>query len=148
MVFTSHIFLFYFLPLVLLGYYALPRRARNAFLALVSYVFYGWWSPWFVTLMLASTLVDWFCGIAITRAGASTAQRKAAVATSIVTNLALLGFFKYFVFVQANLNRLFELVGSEPTRVLSIVLPVGISFYSFQSMSYSISSAGRTGSSL
>jgi len=138
MVFTSQVFLFYFLPLVLLGYYALPRSLRNLFLTLASYVFYGWWNPWFVTLMLGSTLVDWFCGLAITADGASAHKRKAAVTTSIVTNLSLLAFFKYFMFAQANLNRLFEAFGSDVALSLTVVLPVGISFYSFQSMSYSI----------
>jgi len=138
MVFTSQIFLFYFLPLVLLGTYVLPVRARNAFLCLASYVFYGWWSPWFVTLMLGSTVVDWYCGKAITRAGASDAVRRRGVLISVVCNLGLLGFFKYFVFAQENLNRLIEACGGEPTVMLNIVLPVGISFYSFQSMSYSI----------
>ena len=87
MVFTSQIFLFYFLPLVLAGYYALPVRWRNLFLALVSYVFYGWWSPWFVGLMLFSTLVDWWCGKLITRSGASAGQR----ATSMSTSTTMMG---------------------------------------------------------
>ena len=108
MVFTTPIFLFYFLPLVLAGYYALPRSGRNAFLCLVSYVFYGWWSPWFVGLMLLSTVVDWWCGIVITAPGASDARRRRGVLISILTNLTLLGFFKYFVFAQENLNRLLE----------------------------------------
>ena len=138
MVFTTPIFLFYFLPLVLAGYYALPRSGRNAFLCLVSYVFYGWWSPWFVGLMLFSTVVDWWCGIVITAPGASDARRRRGVLISILTNLTLLGFFKYFVFAQENLNRLLEIAGGEPTRLLEVVLPVGISFYSFQSMSYSV----------
>ncbi|QDU83952.1 Peptidoglycan O-acetyltransferase [Planctomycetes bacterium Pla163] len=138
MVFTSQIFLFYFLPLVLGVFYLLPVRGRNAFLTLCSYVFYGWWSPWFVALMLASTVIDWYCGIAITAPGASERQRKAGVFVSIAANLSLLGFFKYFVFAQETLNRLIEAFGGEPTVLLYIVLPVGISFYSFQSMSYSI----------
>ena len=138
MVFTSQVFLFYFLPLVLLGYYALPTRGRNLFLTLASYVFYGWWSPWFVTLMLASTVIDYACGRAIAKEGASERARKTGVFVSIAANLSLLGFFKYFVFAQENLNRLLEIFGSEPTVLLNIVLPVGISFYSFQSMSYSV----------
>ncbi|MFT4542980.1 MAG: alginate O-acetyltransferase complex protein AlgI [Planctomycetota bacterium] len=138
MVFSSQFFLFYFLPLVLAGYYLTPWRGRNLFLSLVSYVFYGWWSPWFVGLMLFSTVVDWFCGIVITAPGASERRRRTGVATSIVTNLALLAFFKYFVFAQENLNRLLEAFGTEATPLWNIVLPVGISFYSFQSMSYSV----------
>ena len=142
MVFSSQVFLFYFLPLVLVGYYALParggQRARNLFLTLASYVFYGWWSPWFVSLMLFSTVVDWFCGLAITRPGAPEGRRRAAVAVSVVTNLGLLGVFKYLVFAQENLNRILLAFGGEATALMQIVLPVGISFYSFQSMSYSV----------
>jgi len=138
MVFSSQVFLFYFLPLALVGYYALPRRRRNLFLSLSSYVFYGWWSPWFVTLMLASTVIDWFCGVAVTAPGASQKRRKRAVATSVSVNLLLLGFFKYFMFAQANFNRLLELFGADAMPTLMVVLPVGISFYTFQSMSYTI----------
>ena len=138
MVFTSPVFLFVFLPLVLVVTYALGVRARNAFLTLASYVFYGWWSPWFVTLMLASTVLDWGCGLALTAPGASGRRRRAAVVVSVVANLALLGFFKYAVFVQENLNQLLEAAGRTPTALWSIVLPVGISFYTFQSMSYTI----------
>ena len=89
MVFTSPIFLFYFLPLVLAGYYALPRSQRNTFLALSSYVFYGWWNPWYVFLMLGSTVVDWFCGIAITREGATEGQRRAGVELLAQLHLAV-----------------------------------------------------------
>jgi alginate O-acetyltransferase complex protein AlgI len=138
MVFTSQVFLFYFLPLVVAVTYVLPNRARNLFLTLASYVFYGWWSPWFVLLMLVSSVIDWFCGLAITKPGASESRRKGAVAISVVANLSLLGFFKYAVFTQEILNDLLSAFGGEPTKLLQIVLPVGISFYSFQSMSYSI----------
>ncbi len=138
MVFTSQIFLFYFLPLVLLAYYALPRRGRNVLLTLSSYVFYGWWNPWFVTLMFVSTVIDWYCGLAITKEGASEKLRKRGVFISIAANLSLLGFFKYFGFAQENLNRLLVAFGAEATSVLEVVLPVGISFYSLQSMSYSV----------
>jgi len=138
MVFTSPVFLFAFLPLVLVATYALGVRARNAFLTLASYAFYAWWSPWFVTLMLASTVLDWGCGLALTAPGASARRRRAALAVSVAANLGLLGFFKYAGFAQENLNRLLALWGAAPTALWSIVLPVGISFYSFQSMSYTI----------
>ncbi|MDG2142532.1 MAG: MBOAT family O-acyltransferase [Planctomycetota bacterium] len=138
MVFASQIFLFYFLPLALVITYVLPARGRNLFMTLASYVFYGWWSPWFVLLMFGSTVVDWFCGKAITSEGASERKRKLGVAISVIANLSLLGFFKYFVFAQETLNQMIEAFGGEPTVLLQIVLPVGISFYSFQSMSYSI----------
>ena len=138
MVFSSHVFLFYFLPLCLLGYQLTPVRWRNAYLTLASYVFYGWWHPWFVSLMLFSTCVDYGCGKMITAPGATAAKRKTGVWISMVTNLSLLGFFKYAVFAQENVNRILDLAGQGGFEVLEIVLPLGISFYTFQSMSYSI----------
>lgn len=137
MVFSSHIFLFYFLPLALVIYYLSPRVLKSLSLTLVSYVFYGWWNPWFTLLMLGSTVVDYLCGIAITQENASQRQRKIGVTTSIVVNLAVLGFFKYAAFFATNLATIN--FGIEmPEFLYRIVLPVGISFYTFQSMSYSI----------
>ena len=140
MVFTSHIFLFYFLPLALLGYYLLPFRRRNGFLTLASYVFYGWWMPWFVLLMMTSTVVDFCCARVISAEGTGTRgrQRLLALLTSMIVNLGLLGFFKYYMFAAENLNRLLELFGAETFRVFQIALPIGISFYTFQTMSYTI----------
>ena len=138
MVFSSHLFLFYFLPAVLAAYYLLPGRSRNAFLTLASYVFYGWWNPWFVFLMLGSTLVDYRCGQIVTTEGASQTRRKSAVAASVVVNLSLLGFFKYWMFVAGNLNTVISTLGDWRFPSWEIVLPVGISFYTFQSMSYTI----------
>ena len=154
MVFSSHIFVFYFLPLVLALYYASPGRWRQPLLTLLSYVFYGWANPWFVLLMMFSTLNDYVCGLMIVgkwnpigtitepdRLGytSSTRQRKIAVALSVATNLGLLGFFKYFVFVQHNIDSIMRAFGSSGLEdFFVVVLPLGISFYSFQSMSYSI----------
>jgi len=138
MVFTSHIFLFYFLPLTLLVYYSLPTRFRNGFLTVASYFFYGWWKPWFVLLMLTSTVVDYFCARVISAPGATAARRRAGLLTSLVVNLGLLGFFKYFMFTVENLNRLLELAGADTFRILQVTLPIGISFYTFQTMSYTI----------
>ncbi len=137
MVFASHIFLFYFLPAVLLVYYLLPR-GRNAFLTAASYVFYGWWEPWFVSLMLFSTVLDFFCGRIIGAPGASSRNRKLALGAAIVGDLGLLAFFKYYTFTAENLNRLASMVGAPALPVLSIVLPIGISFYTFESLSYTI----------
>ena len=136
MVFTSHIFIFYFLPLVLLIYYLLPGK-RNLFLLCASYVFYGWWNPWFVFLMLFASAVNYVCGGMIA-ASEDERRRKAALAVSVVASLSTLGFFKYFVFAQNNVNHLLELVGAPMFEVIRITLPVGISFYIFQSMTYSI----------
>ncbi len=156
MVFSSHLFVFYFLPLTLLVYYLLPRRARHLGLTLLSYLFYGWANPAFVLLMLTSTVIDYFCGLSIvgrlgrarrqpiellTRDQPRTRSQKIAVAVSVASNLTLLGFFKYFNFAVENYNQLMDLLGLDGLQlesVLRIVLPLGISFYTFQSMSYTI----------
>ena len=137
MVFTSHIFLFYFLPFVLLVYYLLPRH-RNSFLTVVSYVFYGWWEPWFVVLMMFSTVLDFFCGKIIGEPGASARRRNAALVAAICGDLGLLAFFKYYTFTAENLNRLLAVFGGSSLPLLHVVLPIGISFYTFESMSYTI----------
>jgi len=138
MVFTTHIFIFYFLPLFLLVYFNLPYRWRNLWITVASYVFYGWWQPWFVCLMMFTTVMDFIWGRVITRPGATPAQRKAAVVACVVTNLGFLGFFKYYMFTAATLNQLLALVGAEPFRVLRVMLPIGISFYTFHSLTYII----------
>jgi len=138
MVFTTPIFLFYFLPLFLLIYFNLPCRWRNAWITVASYVFYGWWEPWFVLLMAFTTTVDFLWGHVITRPGATRAQQRLAVTACVVTNLGLLGFFKYFMFAGETFNRLLALLGEEPVRVLRVTLPIGISFYTFHSLTYII----------
>ncbi|MEK7707345.1 MAG: MBOAT family O-acyltransferase [Verrucomicrobiota bacterium] len=138
MVFTTHIFVFYFLPLFLLVYFNLPYRWRNFWVTIASYFFYGWWQPWFVCLMMFTTVMDFIWGKVITRPGATRAQRKLAVAACVVTNLSFLGFFKYYMFASETLNQLLAIVGAEPFRVLQVVLPIGISFYTFHSLTYII----------
>ena len=138
MVFTTHIFVFYFLPLFLLIYYKLPNKWRNLWITLASYVFYGWWEPWFVSLMLFTTIMDFIWGQIITRPGATQAQRKFAVIACVVTNLTLLGFFKYYIFAAETLNQLFSMVGGRQFAVMEVVLPIGISFYTFHSLTYII----------
>src|SRR5688572_9611777 len=108
MVFSSYLFLFYFLPVALLHYYASPKRAQHLVLTVLSYVFYGWANPLFVVLLLASTLIDYIAGRAIgrerERIEASGIERwpsrraRAALIVSMCSNLSLLGFFKYFNF--------------------------------------------------
>lgn len=138
MVFTTHIFVFYFLPLFLLFYYNLPLRWRNLWITLASYVFYGWWEPWFVSLMLFTTVMDFYWGKVITRDGATERERKLAVAACVVTNLSLLAFFKYYMFAAETLNQLLAAAGAQQFRVLQVVLPIGISFYTFHSLTYII----------
>ena len=140
MVFTSQIFLFYFLPLVLAIYYALPKSSawRNFFLLGASYVFYGWWNPWFVLLMLFATAVNYAGGWIISRAPHGSPRRKWALAGSVTVSLATLGFFKYFMFFESNLNTVLSWLDGPTLAVIQVTLPVGISFYIFQSMTYAI----------
>src|SRR6187549_3952967 len=95
MVFTSHVFIFHFLLLSLAVYYAAPVRWRHPVLTLFSYIFYGWWNPWFVLLMAGGTVVDYYCGKIISAPGAGSQQRKLGLIFSVVSNLLVLGFFKY-----------------------------------------------------
>ena len=138
MVFTTHVFIFYFLPLFLLIYYNLPFLWRNLWITLASYVFYGWWQPWFVCLMAFSTGMDFIWGKVISAPAATAGHRKAALIACCVTNLGFLGFFKYYMFSVESLNRLLLLVGADAFPVLRVTLPIGISFYTFHSLTYII----------
>lgn len=138
MVFTTHIFVFYFLPIFLLVYYALANRWRNAWITIASYVFYGWWEPWFVLLMMFTTVMDYVWGKVITREGATRGERKMALVACVATNLMLLAFFKYYMFAAETLNQMIAAAGGQPFRVMDVVLPIGISFYTFHSLTYVI----------
>jgi alginate O-acetyltransferase complex protein AlgI len=142
MVFSSHLFVYYFLPVTLLAYYALPRRARHLWLTLASYAFYGWANPAFMGLMLLSTAIDYVCGRQIGRAEPDAhGPRRAWLVASLVSNLSLLGFFKYFNFAVDSIAAVFDALGLrhlQPELVLRVTLPLGISFYTFQSMSYTL----------
>jgi alginate O-acetyltransferase complex protein AlgI len=140
MVFTSYIFVFYFLPFVLAGYYALPARStwRNAWLLVTSYIFYGWWNPQFVLLMLFVTAVNYVCGRLLMRPGATARDRWWNVTITIAVSLGLLCFFKYWVFFQTNLNYVLGWFGPGPLPVWQVALPIGISFYVFHALSYAV----------
>jgi alginate O-acetyltransferase complex protein AlgI len=153
MVFSSHLFVFYFLPAALLLYYATPRGARNLTLTAASYVFYGWANPYFILLIIWSTLVDYCCGNLIYghwrfvgpvaeepdgEPRASALQRKIFLTVSLISNLGLLFFFKYFMFAQQTANALLLLAERQPFDVITVLLPVGISFYTFESISYNV----------
>ncbi len=138
MIFASGIFLYVFLPLFLGLYYLCPQRLRSYAIAFASYLFYGWWRPDFVLLMLVSTVVDYHCGRSIVAARARGARGKAWVVLSLVVNLGLLGYFKYANFGVDTLNAILEAAGSQPLEWTAIVLPVGISFYTFQTISYTV----------
>ncbi|WP_438432610.1 MBOAT family O-acyltransferase [Gorillibacterium sp. sgz500922] len=134
MVFSSLVFLFLFLPAVLLLYYAAPQRIRNLVLFVVSLIFYAWGEPVYIAIMLLSTVTDFSFGLLLDNSKRTARQRKGIVALSIVVNLGLLGFFKYADFLIGNLN---SLLGTS-WPLTELPLPIGISFYTFQSMSYII----------
>ena len=138
MVFSSYLFIFFFLPLALLGYYAAPKKLGHLVLTIFSYIFYGWANPWFCLLMLFNTSVDYTNGRLMQ---AYPAKKKLFVTLSIVCDLAILGFFKYFNFGLDNYNATMAALGIPKAQYLGffrVVLPLGISFYTFQSMSYVI----------
>jgi alginate O-acetyltransferase complex protein AlgI len=139
MLFNSYIFLFLFLPATLLGWWSLRSpRARLAFITLASYVFYGWWNWHFLPLMIASTTVDYIAGDRIAASDNSKTRRLWLVG-SLTFNLGILGFFKYCNFFIDTVNKgSHDFHASWHLNALNIILPIGISFYTFNSMSYTI----------
>jgi alginate O-acetyltransferase complex protein AlgI len=134
MVFSSLIFLFFFLPAVLLLYYCSPGRAKNLVLFLTSLVFYAWGEPVYIVIMLISTATDYSFGLLLSNTKRSPLQRKWIVGSSIIVNLVLLSYFKYADFLINNVN---SLLGTS-IPLTDLALPIGISFYTFQSISYII----------
>ena len=136
MVFSSLYFLFLYLPLVLLAYYVTPLKWRNAVLLVFNLIFYGWGEPIYILIMFASIAIDYTHGMLVTRAKNKGNDKgaRAAVASSVIFNLALLFFFKYWDFIAGSLAS----VGLDFMPILGIELPIGISFYTFQTMSYTI----------
>jgi alginate O-acetyltransferase complex protein AlgI len=129
-----------FLPLVFGAFWLLPNRSgwQNSTLLLASLVFYGWWDYRFLSLILFSTIVDFTIGQQIHRTNAQ-GKRKMLLGISLFTNLGLLGFFKYFNFFQNSFIQAFTFFGHDLEGFsLTIILPVGISFYTFQTLSYTI----------
>lgn len=134
MVFSSLSFLYYFLPLLLILYYSVPsRKFKNGILIFFSLVFYGWGEPIWISLMIFSSIVDYTCGQIIHR-NFNNKFRYVGLIASLTINLGLLGFFKYYGFLIENLNFAFSM--NLPYK--SIALPIGISFYTFQTLSYTI----------
>ena len=138
MVFSTITF-FLFLGLVWSGYWAIGRRRpQNVLLILASYAFYSWWDYLFCALMLASSVVDYAAGLGLART-TRPAGRRAWLGMSLAVNLGMLGFFKYFNFFADSLREAAAMVGVQLDPItLSVVLPVGISFYTFQTLGYTI----------
>ena len=146
MLFNSYIFIFGFLPLVLVLWWSLRRAtARLAFLTLASYFFYGWWDWRFVPLLIASTSVDFVAGRVISQPD-DPRRRSWSWSTASAINLALLAYFKYAGFFADSLNGIGSWFGAaDAVPALHILLPIGISFYTFNSMSYTIDIYRRRG---
>lgn len=134
MVFSSLVFLFAFLPLTLVFYFIVPRNFRNFILLIVSLIFYAWGEPIYILLMLFSTVIDFIHGLLVEYYANQPKKAKRVVLSSVCINLGLLIFFKYSGFIISNFNLLF---GTQ-FKVPDIALPIGISFYTFQTMSYTI----------
>jgi len=137
-VFSSNAFLFLFLPLFLSVYYLTPdrRRLRNYVILAGSYLFYGWWRLDFLALFIAVTVFNYAIGATIGRCGARTARSKRWLQLGLVVDLAVLGYFKYAGFGIHAINDGLAAFGQDPIPALEVLLPIGISFYIFESISY------------
>mgnify|MGYP004665761357 FL=1 len=134
MVFSDSVFLFMFLPMTLAVYYAVPFAFKNTVLFLTGLLFYAWGEPVYVLIMLLSTAIDYCAGRLMDRFDSNKNIRKATLLVSVVMNLSLLGIFKYGSFFIGSVNGIFGSAIPDP----GLPLPIGISFFTFQSMSYTI----------
>src|SRR6266536_6418074 len=133
MLFNSFQYWIFFLIVATL-FYSVPFRIGKFLLLGASYMFYMWWDPRFIVLILTSTVVDYYLGILLETA--SGGRKKVLLVVSLVVNLGILGFFKYYDFFAGSLATLLHV--PESSVVLQIILPVGVSFYTFVSLSYTI----------
>lgn len=134
MVFSSIVFLFRFLSIVLLLYYFIPNKGKNLFLLVVSLIFYSWGEPKYFIIMIISIAVDYIVSLIIEANRDNKRICKISLVVSMCFNLGMLFFFKYYDFFISNINAAFGL----DIKFLRLVLPLGISFYTFQTMSYTI----------
>lgn len=134
MVFSSILFIFRFLPIAMFFYFLTPNRFKNLTLLLLSLIFYSWGEPKYFLIMLASIFVDYFVSIGIDKYKEKKFKRVLLLCISVCFNLGMLFFFKYFNFFLENINSIFGL----SLQYVKITLPLGISFYTFQTMSYTI----------
>lgn len=137
MLFSSILFLFLFLPLTLFGYFIVfrkKRKAQNIFLFLVSLFFYAWGEPWFVLVMISSIIANWFFGLLIDKYRNNPSKSKWIISLMLLFNLSIIFVFKYLMFTIENLNALIN----TQYKITQILLPIGISFFTFQAISYVI----------
>ena len=133
MVFSSTTFLFLFLPATLVLYFIVPRKLKNLVLMLTSLVFYAWGEPVYIILMLYSIFLNYSMGL-LMESVRRPAAKKQVLTFTVILNLFILGFFKYYGFLMENINALFGL----DLKIRTLALPIGISFYTFQALSYVI----------
>ncbi|OEC46828.1 poly(beta-D-mannuronate) O-acetylase [Pseudomonas sp. 1D4] len=138
MVFSSNVFLFLFLPIFLGLYYLVGTRYRNLLLLIASYVFYAWWRIDFLALFAAVTVFNYWIGLRIGAAGVRTKPAQRWLLLGVAVDLCVLGYFKYANFGVETFNAIFTQFGLEPFVITHILLPIGISFYIFESISYII----------
>ncbi len=136
MLFSSNVFLYFYLPIVLLLYYITPRKLRNVTLFVVSLVFYGWGEPVYVLLMAATIFINYIFGAWISRRKEAGKSAKAVLAAGVAANILILGYFKYAGFLLESAQSIVPAL--KAVKIPEISLPIGISFYVFQSMSYII----------
>lgn len=144
MVFSTHVFLFLFLPLFLAVYYLIPFRFRTALILVGSYLFYGWWRFDFLLLFFAVTFLSFLAGKGIENAKTKQGEKRA-LALGVALNLAILGYFKYFNFGVDSMNGLFASVGLSSLNAWNVILPIGLSFYIFHAISYLVDIYRRDG---
>ena len=136
MVFSSSLFLLYFLPVFLLLYYISPNKIKNYVALLASVVFYAWGAPTFIFIVLGSIIADFYAVKLMHTSEGRT--KKYLVAFSIALNIGMLLYFKYANFFVDNLNAIVESTGGKPVEWVKVALPIGISFFSFQKMTYAV----------
>ncbi len=135
MTFSSITFLLYFLPTFLIIFHVIPKKFQNTFLLLSSIFFYAWGGPKFIFVILGVTYIDFYL-VNKMYAAQSTKTKLQYLIVSLVLNVGLLFYFKYFNFFIDNFNALFTLCGLKPLAITAILLPIGISFYTFESITY------------
>ena len=141
MVFSSILFMFIYLPVVLFLYYISPVKWRNPILFVANMIFYGWGEPVYIILMLVSLTINYINGILIGKwRHVDDKKAKTVLVVNVVLNLALLGFFKYYNLFAETLN----MIPFINLPDLNVTLPIGISFYTFQTMSYPIDAVSYT----
>jgi len=137
MVFSSSLFLLYFLPAFLIAYYLIPRRLRNLFTLLASIFFYAWGAPDFIFIVLGSIVVDYYI-VDLMHKSTLEKARRILLGASVVLNVGMLAYFKYANFMVENFNEILGWFGVESVAWTAVALPIGISFFTFQKLTYSV----------